>query len=206
MNSKDFFRDKEYPTDGVIILIPVDEKYWKEFFEVRIENQIIKGFYEDRHHQEVEWESMMQEDDYIYCFVLKKDSHEFVGYCALSKMKRGINELSIELLKIHTNKGYGKRIIRLFTNALKERVNLEEFVAVIDPENSTSQHMFEKLGAKPSGIRLSVWLRDTTGERALEFEESHINEITEHMIVMAEKFAVEPRKLLSHNLVYALKI
>ncbi len=206
MNSKNFFIDKEYPTDDVIVLVPVDERYWNDFFKVRSENQIINGFYEDRKNQEREWQSMIQEDDYIYCFVLKKENHKFIGYCALSGIKQGINEISIEILKTYTHQGYGKRIIRLFVSTLKERVFLDKFIAVIAPENSISQRLFETLGAVPSGIRLSVWLRDLNGELALKFEENHKDMITEQMIALAKKFSVEPRKLLSHNLVYTLKI
>lgn len=199
------FNEGELALDDSFQLVCISEKYWNEFFQVRIENQLGKGFYEEREHQEIEWKGM-KSDDSIYCFVIERKSNNFIGYCSVSRIKAGINEISIELLKKYTGKGYGQRVISLFIDALSQKIGMNSFIAVVAPENKASQSLMKKINAKPEGIKLSIWLKDKTGERAWRFEEKYLAEIDEFMVQLAEEFEVEPRKLLSHNLVYRISV
>ena len=76
------------------------------------------------------------------------------------------------------------------------------FIAKIDPQNIGSQKMFRRLGFVPWGID-THFINDPA---ILEgFEEERLEElggIPEELCSLAEEFGVEPRKLLSHVLVF----
>ena len=83
----------------------------------------------------------------------------------------------------------------------KARLGISTFKVRIDPSNFSSQKMFEKLGATPKGIA-ELWIHD---QKMLEqCEEDNLHHIDDKIIAVADKFGVEPRKLLSHVLEYAL--
>ena len=73
--------------------------------------------------------------------------------------------------------------------------------AKIDAENYASQRLFEKLGATPYGIAEHMLHKE---EDIIRCEEENLDEIDDKLIQLAEKFGVEPRKLLSHVLEYEL--
>lgn len=62
--------------------------------------------------------------------------------------------------------------------------------------------MFEKLGATPYGIAENILHEE---EDMRNCEEENLELIDDQLIHIAEKFAVEPRKLLSHVLEYEFK-
>ena len=69
------------------------------------------------------------------------------------------------------------------------------------PGNIASQKLFEKIGAVPYGIS-SIF-------PSMTFEEDDENDfgfINDNTIAVAEKFGVEPKKLLSHFLEYNMQI
>ena len=76
-----------------------------------------------------------------------------------------------------------------------------EFRVRIDPGNQSSQKLFERLGAVPNGIS-SLFLQEEELQQKCEEENLHL--IDEDVIALAQKFNVEPRKLLSHVLEYKL--
>lgn len=61
----------------------------------------------------------------------------------------------------------------------------------------------KKLGAKPHGIANGLLKKEEDKE---QFEMENEGLIDERLTQLAEKFGVEPKKLLSHVLVYQLEI
>lgn len=86
-------------------------------------------------------------------------------------------------------------------DAISSRLGVSEFRVRIDPGNQASQKLFEKLGAEPNGIS-EFLIHDQAVLEKVEEENLHL--IDEHLIVLAAKFGVEPRNLLSHVLEYTL--
>ena len=84
---------------------------------------------------------------------------------------------------------------------LRDRLGVIEFRIRIEPTNHASQRLFEKLGAVPNGVS-ELWLHDP--EDLEELEESSADLIDDSLVSLANKFAVEPRTLLSHVLEYKL--
>ena len=80
-------------------------------------------------------------------------------------------------------------------------LGINQFRVRIDPGNHASQKMFEKLGAIPNGISEFLIHDKATLEKC---EEGNLHLIDADTISLAEKFGVEPRKLLSHILEYSL--
>ena len=84
---------------------------------------------------------------------------------------------------------------------LKRRLGVTSYSVRIEPSNTASQRLFEKLGATPNGI--SEFLLHGA-EELKKYEETNLQYITEQLSEVAQKFGVEPRKLLSHVLEYRL--
>lgn len=78
-------------------------------------------------------------------------------------------------------------------------VGPSEFIARIEADNQRSQHMLRKLGFKPAGIDTFI-IREP--EELEKFEEVRLDEINDNIRALAKEFNVEPRKLLSHLLVF----
>ena len=86
---------------------------------------------------------------------------------------------------------------------IRQRLAVCEFRIRIDPGNTASQKLFEKLGAVPNGI--SEFLLHGEDELA-RCEEENLQYLDDNMVALAEKFGVEPRKLLSHVLEYRIVV
>lgn len=59
----------------------------------------------------------------------------------------------------------------------------------IDPANTASQRLFEKLGARPNGVS-EFLLHDE--EAIMRCEETNLPQVDGRLIALAEKFGVEP--------------
>jgi len=73
---------------------------------------------------------------------------------------------------------------------------------IISKEELTEEYLFEKLGAVPYGIAEFMLHKE---EDIRKCEEENLQEIDDKLMEVAEKFGVEPRKLLSHVLEYRLE-
>lgn len=125
----------------------------------------------------------------------------YIGYCGINDVTQKTWEIVIELQPEWTNKGIGRHAMVAMLDAVKERLGVTEYKVRIDPGNYASQKLFEKIGAIPNRIA-ELYLHDArTIERC---EEENLHLIDEALISVAEKFSVEPRKLLSHVLEYTL--
>ena len=87
-------------------------------------------------------------------------------------------------------------------NELGKRLNVTSFAVKIDPDNTASQKLFERLGAVPDGLD-TIFIHKE--EDLLRCEEDNLHLIDERLTALASKFEVEPRRLLSHVLVYHLR-
>lgn len=125
----------------------------------------------------------------------------YVGYCGIQDLSKGIWEISIELFPANTHQGIGFAAISEMLNALRDRLGVLKYRVRIEPTNHASQRLFEKLGAIPNGIS-ELYLHDREDLEQLENDSLHL--IDDALIRVAEKFAVEPRTLLSHVLEYQL--
>lgn len=128
-------------------------------------------------------------------------SGEYVGYCGIKDLSKKPWEIAIELLPKWTHQKIGAAAITAMLDALKARLGAAEFRVRIDPANSASQGLFEKLGAKPNGISKFMLHHE---DEIRQCEETNLHLIDDRLIAVAKKFDVEPRKLLSHVLEYTL--
>lgn len=125
----------------------------------------------------------------------------YVGYCGINNVTRKPWEIAIDLQPEWTNKGIGGLAVAAMLDAVKERLSVTEYKVKIDPVNYASQKLFERMGAVPDRIA-ELYLHDAESIERCEEENLHL--IDEALISVAEKFSVEPRKLLSHVLEYTL--
>lgn len=126
---------------------------------------------------------------------------EYVGYCGIKDLSKEQWEIAIELLPKWTHQGIGSAVIPAMLDAINEHLGMVDFRVRIDPANFASQGFFEKLGAKPNGISKFILQNE---DEIRQCEETNLHLIDAALIEVAEKFHVEPRKLLSHVLEYTL--
>ena len=126
---------------------------------------------------------------------------QYIGYCSVNPTSKTPWEISIELRPERTKQGIGRLAISAMLDAVKTRLGVDVFRIRIEPTNTASQKLFEKLGAVSHGIS-EVWVHD---QKILEeVEEKNLHLIDDQLTSVADKFGVEPRKLLSHVLEYSL--
>lgn len=125
----------------------------------------------------------------------------YVGYCGIKDLSKEQWEISIELLPRWTHQGIGSVVIPAMLDALEDRLSVDYFRVRIEPTNIASQGLFEKLGAQPNGISRFILQSE---EEIQQCEETNLSLIDDTLIAVAQKFDVEPRKLLSHVLEYRL--
>ena len=125
----------------------------------------------------------------------------YIGYCGIQDTSCNDWEFSIEIQTERTNQGVGFTAVTAFLDEVRKRLNVSKFRIRIDPGNYPSQKLFEKLGATPNGIS-ELWVHDEPS--LVKCEEENLHQIDDHIIALAKKFSVEPRKLLSHILEYTL--
>ncbi len=126
---------------------------------------------------------------------------EYAGYCGINNVTRKKWEISIELLERWQHRGIGTAAIHALLDEIKCRMGIKEFIIRIDPTNRASQGLFEKMGAVPNGLATIFLHRE---EELLRCEEENLEQIDVDLCKVAEKFGVEPKKLLSHVLEYRL--
>lgn len=147
------------------------------------------------------WKGVQGEDS-LYCSICAKETGEFVGYCAIERLKKPCPEIAINLLERFQERGFGPEAVLAFMEAFWEVAGVAPFIAKIDPQNITSQKMFRRLGFVPWGID-TLFIDDSAILEGLEEERlEELGGIPEELCGLAKEFDVEPRKLLSHVLVF----
>lgn len=125
----------------------------------------------------------------------------YVGYCGIKDLRQKPWEIAIELLPEWTRRGIGRTALTAMLDTIRERTGEAVFRVRIEPTNTASQKLFERLGAIPNGIS-PLWLHDP--QELDRCEEENLRQIDDTLMTVAKKFGVEPRRLLSHVLEYRL--
>ena len=148
------------------------------------------------------WEESVKGETNLCCSICMKDGGDFVGYCSVEKLSKRPLEVGINLLPEFQAHGFGPEAISAFMESIQKTAGPMDFVAVIEPENVNSQKMFRRLGFKPERIA-TLFIKDPDDLRCFEdMRLQGLGEIPEGLLDLAEEFGVEPRRLLSHVLVF----
>lgn len=110
-------------------------------------------------------------------------------------------EYLLNALEKWRHKGIGYKAICIMLDEIKNSLNVSEFRVRISSDSYASQALFEKLGAIPDRIS-EFMLHKKEDIEQCENENAYL--IDDAMIKVANKFKVEPKKLLSHVLEYKL--
>lgn len=186
--------------DALLSLRDVKETDRESFLALQRETNIAKVWLNQESYQKILWEEHIQEKAIMFSIEV---DHEYAGYCGIYDLSSENLEIVIELLEKFQRQGIGQAAIQILTEEMKNRLGVKKFLVKIDSDNIGSQRLFEKLGAKPHGISNGLIQKKEDKE---QFEKENENLIDERLKQLAEKFGVEPRKLLSHVLVYQLEI
>lgn len=82
-----------------------------------------------------------------FCALFEKASNQFIGWCGLWRLKE-TNEVEVgyALIKDFRGRGYAVEAAEAFLIYGFENLNLDEIVAVAQPENRASWRVMERLG------------------------------------------------------------
>lgn len=201
----DFSKEKKQPVfaeDDVLELKPLTSDYLDLYIKTRVEYTYAPKYYSDPVNRGYILSEFNQEEAFFLAVVRKSDN-AYMGYVGLKDTTSNLWEFSIELLPEYCKQGNGYRAIKCFLKKVSEITgnDKQQFMALVEVDNIPSQKLMLKLGGRLIDIYDYIFHDE---ERAEQFEEEHLGEITDHMIELAEELMVEPRKLLSHVLDYRI--
>lgn len=82
-----------------------------------------------------------------FCAIIEKSSKRFVGWCGLWRLQEtGETEVGYALFKEFWGRGFASEAAGAFLKYGFEHLELEEIVAVANPENTNSRRVMENLG------------------------------------------------------------
>ena len=140
-------------------------------------------------------------EESLYYTIAKKEDNAFIGYCGVKNLDRRIWEIAIEIKSNCCHKGYGYRALKMYLETVAGISKRHEFASRVDTDNIASQNLMEKLGFQPYGLSEFLLHKE---EDQLAAEEEYKDKLDDRYMVLAKKFNVEPRKLLSHVLEYRI--
>lgn len=149
------------------------------------------------------WSPEIRETSAFYCVIEAEDGSQKMGYIAVKDTSNELWEIAIELDKARCGQGCGSKAITLFLKRLNEITTKNQFQFLVEVDNIPCQSCMKKAGAELTGLHNFAF---DSEEEAEQFEESHLDLITEHMRTLAARLGVEPRRLLSHVLDYRINI
>ncbi|MBR4030236.1 MAG: GNAT family N-acetyltransferase [Clostridia bacterium] len=201
----DFSNEKQYHVfaeNDILVLRPLTEEYYDLYIKTRAIYAYNHNFYLDPDKREFVLSEFNQEECFFLA-VIRKSDNAYIGYVGLKDTRKNLWEFCIELLPECCNQGYGFSAVKLFLKEISQitRNDKQQFMALVEVDNIPSQKLMLKLGGRLIDIYDSIFHDE---ERAEKFEEEHLDEITDHMMELAEELMVEPRKLLSHVLDYRI--
>lgn len=199
----DFSEEKKesiFSSDDIILLEPMSEKYYDLYLKTRA--VYANSNYTDPVYKEVFIKEVTDEKS-LYTAIIRKSDNAYLGYVGLKDTSVNLWEFCVELLPEHCNQCYGYMAVKCFLKKVSEITgdDKQQFMALVEADNIASQKLMLKLGGRLIDI-YDYFFHDE--EQAEEFEEKHLDAITDHMIELAEELMVEPRKLLSHVLDYRI--
>lgn len=194
-----FWQHGDIPSsDATVRLRQADNSDRNDFLDIQREYSVMKSMLKEEVYCDMVWKEHL-EDKSLMCSILKNGS--YIGYCGITNITVEPWEIAIEIKPEWTRRGIGAVAVSAMLDQIKARLGITAFKVRIDPGNFSSQKMFERIGAVPNGIG-ELWIHD---QQMLEkCEEDNLHYIDDQIIAVAEKFGVEPRKLLSHVLEYTL--
>lgn len=184
---------------GAVVLRSVQEDDRGGFLRLKRENAFLRTLPEEGTYQRWEWAEHNGDTSLMLSIVR---NGQYIGYCGVKDTAEEPWEIAVELLPEWRRQGIGTAAVRAMLDAVGSRLGETAFRVRIDPANTASQRLFEKLGARPNGIS-EFLLHDE--EAIMRCEEINLPRIDGRLIALAGKFGVEPRKLLSHVLEYTLR-
>lgn len=186
------------PVSETIFLRPVQPCDREIFDTLQKANPLIQSMEDKEPFLDLVWREHNEDKSLMMSIVMDRD---YIGYCGIKNTAQPIWEIAIELLPEWTKHGIGFLALTAMLDEMKSRLGVSKYIVRIEPANMASQKLFEKLGARPSGI-VDLWFNEQTTLK--KCEEAGLHLIDDDMIEVAKKFNVEPRKLLSHVLEYEL--
>ena len=186
------------PVSETIFLRPVQPCDREIFDTLQKANPLIQSMEDKEPFLDLVWREHNEDKSLMMSLVMDRD---YSGYCGIKNTAQPIWEIAIELLPEWTKHGIGFLALTAMLDEMKSRLGVSKYIVRIEPANMASQKLFEKLGARPSGI-VDLWFNEQTTLK--KCEEAGLHLIDDDMIEVAKKFNVEPRKLLSHVLEYEL--
>lgn len=197
--SADFWESgKILSASSNVFLRKVDESDKEDYLNLQRRYAVIKSMLSKKAYLDMIWNEYI-DDKALYSSIIR--AGKYIGYCGIKNTTKKPWEIAIEIFPEWTNQGIGTLSITAMLNEIKSRLGITEYRIRIEPSNYISQRMFEKIGATPNGIS-KLWIHDQ--DTIFKCEEDNLQQIDEHLIKVAEKFNVTPRKLLSHVLEYTL--
>ena len=189
--------------DDVVIISVINKNEYQEYQKVLCDNLSSMGqkFIKKKPDFVRElFENLLNQESF-YCTIRERETFQFCGCCGIKDIRVSKPELSIELIKSMQHKGIGTHAIKLLLQAYVPQDNFEYYRWVVATDNYPSQHLCEKIGGIPNGI-VALILKDPKLQEI--FEENNLDMIDDQFRLIADKFKVEPRKLLSHSLEYKI--
>lgn len=201
----DFNKEKQrsvFVENDILELRPLTKEYYDLYSKTRAIYAYNSGFYLDPDKREFVLSEFNQEECFFLAIARKSDN-ACIGYVGLKDTRKNLWEFCIELLPEYCNKGYGFSAVKLFLKKISQitRNDKQQFMALVEVDNIPSQKLMQKLDGRLIDIYDLVFHDE---ERAEQFEKEHLDQITDHIIELAEELMVEPRKLLSHVLDYRI--
>ncbi len=193
------FGEEIYCGNEILLRRPLDEDR-TGYIQIQKEYSPMRGSIVEESYYDMMWKEHIESKS-LMCAIVKEG--EYVGYCGIKNTGKRDWEIAIELLRQWTHKGIGFEVLSIFLKEVKCRLGKMEFRVRISADNYVIQRLFEKLGAVPNGIS-EFLLHDK--ETLEQCEEENLHLIDDRMRQLAERFKVEPRKLLSHILEYRLEV
>lgn len=191
-----------FANDDILLLKPLTEEYYDLYIKTRAEYAWGRTWYLKPENRSI-ITCELREEQSLFMAILRREDNAYMGYVGLKDTSKNLWEFCIELLPEYCNQGYGCTAVKLFLKKVSEITgnDKQQFMALVEVDNIPSQKLMLKLGGRLIDI-YDILFHDE--ERAEKFEEEHLDEITDHMIELAEELMVEPRKLLSHVLDYRI--
>ncbi|MCI9596749.1 MAG: GNAT family N-acetyltransferase [Firmicutes bacterium] len=183
-----------------IRLRPLTDADRTSYIELQKELSFSKELYNKESIVKNTWKDMLSENSRRFA-VVDAETKAFCGYCGIKDIRKRMLEIEIELLERYQRKGIGYHALASMMKSIAAEYGTEAFMSRVEPDNYASQKLMEKLGGKPNGTRLDIRIEE---EDAAAFEERYQSLIDDNIRMVAEKFQVEPQRLLTHVLLYRI--
>ena len=185
-----------------IILRKAIEDDKEPYYQLKREYAYMKSAFSKPEYKDELWQEYLSEES-LYYTIAKKEDNIFIGYCGVKNLNRKVWEIAIEIKSEYCHKGYGYSALKMYLETVAKISNRHEFSSRVDTDNIASQNLMGKLGFQPHGLSEFLLHKE---EDKLAAEEEYKDKLDARYMALAEKFKVEPRRLLSHVLEYRIVV